>query len=366
MFDWIPLASYTPIFYYLMLGVSLFVAFHSQVFDLRNTGRIKELRILGMMLMILIIFYMGLRPVSAQYFGDMGPYSKIFLNYQMGMPYKQTGDVFFHRFVWLCAQIMSAKSFFLLVDVIYILPMFFFSRKYFRTYWFFGLFMFFASFSFWSYGTNGIRNGMATSLFLLGLCFYERRKLWMYLLFVLAYLMHASLIIPIAAFVGAKILLRKPAYMIGIWLAAIPLSLFAGGSVMNFMEGFGLFEDRIDGYLTGQEEYMEQFSQTGFRWDFLLYSSTAVFAGWYYIFKLKVQDTFYTHLYGIYLLANAFWIIVIRAAFSNRFAYLSWFLMAAVIVYPLARYKLMHHQYKILGGIVLVYFLFTYLMNVIL
>ena len=36
----------------------------------------------------------------------------------------------------------------------------------------------------------------------------------------------------------------------------------------------------------------------------------------------------------IYLTANAFWILVIRSSFSNRFAYLSWFLMAIIIFYP--------------------------------
>ena len=31
----------------------------------------------------------------------------------------------------------------------------------------------------------------------------------------------------------------------------------------------------------------------GFRWDFLVYSASGVFAGWYYIFKQKYQDKLY-------------------------------------------------------------------------
>ena len=38
--------------------------------------------------------------------------------------------------------------------------------------------------------------------------------------------------------------------------------------------------------------------------------------------------------------ANAFWIMVIRAEFSNRFAYLSWFLYPIVLAYPLLKLKI--------------------------
>ena len=37
----------------------------------------------------------------------------------------------------------------------------------------------------------------------------------------------------------------------------------------------------------------------------------------------------------MYILANTFWILVIRANFSDRFAYLSWFIYSAVLIYPL-------------------------------
>jgi hypothetical protein len=64
--------------------------------------------------------------------------------------------------------------------------------------------------------------------------------------------------------------------------------------------------------------------------------------------------------------ANAFWILVIRANFSNRFAYLSWFMMALVIIYPFLKSQLMPNQNKVLARVILFYFAFTFLMNVIL
>jgi hypothetical protein len=62
------------------------------------------------------------------------------------------------------------------------------------------------------------------------------------------------------------------------------------------------------------------------------------------------------------MIANTFWILVIRANFSNRFAYLSWFLMAIVIAYPLLKVKFWDDHYKNVGRIFLAYYLFTYFM----
>ena len=71
-------------------------------------------------------------------------------------------------------------------------------------------------------------------------------------------------------------------------------------------------------------------------------------------------------LFNIYLFANAFWILVIRANFSNRFAFLSWFLLALVICYPWLKFYFEKNQHRKLGMIMLAYFGFTYLMNIIL
>ena len=103
-----------------------------------------------------------------------------------------------------------------------------------------------------------------------------------------------------------------------------------------------------------------------FRWDFLLYSATGVYAGWYYIIKKNFDDTFYIRLFNIYLIANAFWVLVIRANFSNRFAYLSWFMLGVIIIYPLLKQNFLSNQHRVIGGVLIIYFAFTYLMNVIL
>ena len=363
MFDFIPVEFYTNIQYYALLFIAVLMLFHSMMYDVRDEQSINFFNYFGYFVVILFTLYIGQRQVSGR-FGDTVNYDSAYQLLLQGKEMKVEKDYLFNYLMIFCSKFMSVRGFFQLVDVLYVLPCFLFSRKYFGRYWFFAMFMFLGSFSFWTYGVNGLRNGLGTAFFVLGLYFYER-KWWMYVCFLVSYFMHASLIIPIAAFLVAGIY-KNPRIYLYIWLAAIPLSLAGGSSWTTFFSTLG-FEDRTQGYLTGGEaEYNVQFSKIGFRWDFLMYSAFAVFAGWYFIFKKKITDIFYIHLFGIYIVANAFWILVITASFSNRFAYLSWFLMPVVIAYPMFRYKIWEDQYKIFGIVMFLYFMFTFYMNVVL
>lgn len=360
MFDWIPTGSYTAIYYNMMMILMLITLLHAYQNDLFDAATKSFASVLGMFLLIFIILYLGIRPVS-YVFGDMLTYGQLYNRIAAGETVIITKDYLFNYFLRYSAKIMSDRLFFFLCAVIYILPCYLFSKKYCGTYWYYVFFIFIGSYMFWPFGTNGIRNGLGTSLFILALCFYGRSVL-LYSLMALSFGVHSSLIIPIAAFIVAGVY-KNPKIYLYIWLAAIPLSLIGGGFWESFFGGLGFGDDtRAEDYLTKGNVYNDQFAYTGFRWDFLFYSSFAAFAGWYFIFKKKVTDTFYIHLWGTYMIANAFWILVIRANFSNRFAYLSWFLMAPVIAYPLLRYKLFPNQYSVVGVVIAVYYLFTYFM----
>lgn len=364
MFDWIPLDLYTPLYYYLLLAVAMVVLLHSFQYDLGDRQSIRFFSRLGGILLVFIVLYIGQRPVNYR-FGDTVMYDRAYTVMQSSSSFTIQKDYLFNYLMLACSKILSIHGFFQLCALGYVLPCYFFSKTYFGRYWFFAFFLFVCSFSFWPYAVNGVRNGLGTAVFLWALVYYQKKYL-MYGLFVVSYFMHASLVIPIAAFVVSG-LYKNPKVYLYIWLAAVPLSLAGGSAWAGFFANLGFAEDRTQGYLTGgSAEYNDQFSQTGFRWDFLLYSASAVVAGWYFIFKKKVSDPLYVHLFGTYCIANAFWILVITAAFSNRFAYLSWFLMPAIIGYPMFRYKLWDDQYQRLGLISVLYFSFTYLMNVLL
>ena len=81
---------------------------------------------------------------------------------------------------------------------LYIVPLYIVSKKLFKRYGFYAFYLFIASFSFWAYGTNGIRNGIATSVFLL--VFTTNKKWLQVLLLFIAIQFHSSMLIPTAAF----------------------------------------------------------------------------------------------------------------------------------------------------------------------
>ncbi|MBQ1748645.1 MAG: EpsG family protein, partial [Bacteroidales bacterium] len=95
------------------------------------------------------------------------------------------------------------------------------------------------------------------------------------------------------------------------------------------------FEERLSSYVNAGANVDEHMLKTGFRWDFLLYSSMPVLLGWYVIFRKRIYTRTYALLLGTYMYANAFWIMIIRAPYSNRFAYLSWFLYPIALAYPM-------------------------------
>ena len=129
----------------------------------------------------------------------------------------------------------------------------------------------------------------------------------------------------------------------------------------DFIGALG-FDDRMSGYLGAQsdEQTMVQFSSTGFRWDFLLYSAVPVLFTWYLTVKRNFEDRAFNIIAITYILANAFWVMVIRASFSNRFAYLSWFLYPLVIAYPLLRFNIWDKQDRKTAAILLLYEGFTF------
>ncbi|MBF0695047.1 MAG: EpsG family protein [Flavobacterium sp.] len=307
---------------------------------------------------------MGTRPLSGKYFGDMRTYSIRYLGYAEGEPVFLGKDVVFDYFMKFCSSIMTVEVFFFLCATLYVVPLYLAVKKTFKEYWFYAFLMLVVSMSFWAYGVNGIRNGLATSFFIYAIT--RDKLLYKVLWLILGAAMHQSLLIPILALIVVT-RVPKPSLHFKVWLAAIPLSLVLGSFWESFFLNIGLFEtERAEAYLSGSDTYDEQFSRTGFRWDFLIYSATGIFAGWYFAIKRKFDDKLYLQIFNVYLLVNAFWILVIRASFSNRFAYLSWFLLGLVIIYPMLKNRFFKDQHNIMAKVILAYFLLTFLLNVIL
>ncbi len=364
MIDFIPVQYYTDIYYNIILLVVLLTWLHTKSFSGFTKVTYQFSKISGILLFWFVLLYMGLRPVS-WYFGDMGVYVRYYDIYASGGELYKTKDVGFYTLMKGLSYFQSSSLFFFVITLLYVLPLYIATKRWFKKYYYFAFLLLVASFSFWTYGTNGLRNGLATSFIILAFS-YMNKKWLMYLLFAIAYSFHSSMLLPVAAYFVTS-LYRSSGFYFKIWFLSIFLSLTMGGSIENLIANLGIFEDdRLTDYLTNKEAYADSFASTGFRWDFLMYSAFAVGISYYFIFVKKINDKYYSQLTHIYLVTNAFWILLIKASFSNRFAYLSWFLMGIIIIYPFLQKVYWKKQFSIIGRLTLLYFSFTYLMNFIL
>lgn len=361
MFDWIPILFYTSIYYYIILIIVVVVVIYNILTTFDSNNNHKFLSIIGSTTLIFVLLYMGFRPVH-EFFGDMTTYALIFDNYSYGATITSQKDVFFHVFTKYLSSIISVETYFFVCTLLYVIPLYLVSKKWFKEFWFYGFLFIITAFSFWSYGTNGIRNGIAGSLFLLGIS--RDKRIFQILLIILAINFHKTMLLPATGFVIANFY-NNPKRMILFWVLCIPLSLLLGSNFESFVGSIGGFEDERLSYLTDGNINNDTFSSTGFRWDFLLYSATAIYAGWYYIVKKKYKNKIYYWLFNTYVFTNAFWILVIRANFSNRFAYLSWFMIGFVIIFPLLTKEMLKNQNQKIAVILLAYFMFTFFMNFI-
>lgn len=360
MFDWIPLEFYSKL-YYLVLLVFVIGAYSSaSSTPLGSEHKFHSFKYSGTILLLFVLLYMGLRPISGV-FADMRTYETTFNHYYNGGAITSQKDYLFHYFTFTASKIMTVEAYFFVCACLYVVPLWFVSKKWFGPRSFYAFLLLLCSFSFWAYGTNGIRNGIASSLFLLAIS--RDRRVWTIVILLIAINVHKSMLMPIGGYVLAHFYTKPKAFLF-FWILSIPLSLLAGGAFQVLLASF--VEDDRATYLTGGNVNNDNFSSTGFRWDFLIYSATAVFMGYYYIFKRNYKDKIYSTLYCTYLMTNALWILVIKANFSNRFAFLSWFMMALVMLYPILKTKIIGRQNRLLAYIILAYFGFTFFMNFIL
>lgn len=360
---------------YLYFRVSLFLTMAFIIFQTNKIHSVTNRTLLirdnnvrsFMWFVFLFVLVVGLRPVSSA-FGDTTNYARSYM--LMAEGYAEADDMksewlFNNTMYWFATHGFDVMWFFLLVEVFYIVPMVIACKRLSSNNFVLLLLFCFSAYSFFTYGTNGIRNGMACSLVILALTYLQGNKWDKFicgLLCFLTYNIHHSTALPILTMLYSYYF-SKPKHMFYLWVASIGISLVMGGVVESFFAGLG-FDDRMSSYVSGQEskEEMEQFTQTGFRWDFLLYSFMPILLGYYLVFERKIYNSTYMLLLGTYIYSNAFWVMIIRSSFSNRFAYLSWFLYPIVLAYPLIKFEIWPKQGEKTAVILWVHFGFTFVM----
>lgn len=328
----------------------------------------------ALILAFVIILIMGLRPINGG-FGDTLNYANryyaIAANPQLALYellQNDTGERLFTLLMIAMAFFDDATIFFLIIEILYVGCTFIACFRIFRSNVFAAFLITICSFSYFSYGTNGIRNGLACAIILVAVSLANKslfNKLLAIILCLCALEIHKSTLLPSLAMLVAYFINNfKP--ILFFWVLSLFISALGfSDSISHFFESFG-FDDRYYSYLEGAKnvEFMNQsFSNVGFRWDFVLYSAVPIAIGWIVLIKNQVQNNTYSFLLNIYTICNAFWILVIRASFSNRFAYLSWFILPLVLAFPFLKINIWNHQSRKVALLILGNIIFTLIIS---
>ncbi len=230
-----PVANYSFIYYNFLLVITLFVFVRSYTVAIESPVNLMGKNFLGFFLLFIVLLYIGFRPVNYR-FGDMVIYNIEFNNYVNGAIFDTKKEFLFESFLYFFAKNLNATSFFFVCAFLYITPLYFATKKLFVDYSFYAFFLLIISFSFWAYATNGIRNGIATSLFIYALS--RDSKIIKWLILVAIIFIHKSILIPVLIyFIVSKYNYTK-AYL-ALWLVCIPLSLVLGSFWEHFFFRIG-------------------------------------------------------------------------------------------------------------------------------
>ncbi|MCF2611241.1 EpsG family protein [Prevotella copri] len=318
---------------------------------------------LCLLLLLFMILFIGTRPVSERYFGDMAGYFyeyRLFEEKAFGFDESLDDPLWSNMMRFFASCKIGFTSFMLLVAVLYFYVAYKSVGRMFPSDKLAAYLVFLGAFSTFSYGTNGMRAGVAASIFLLALS-YAGNWLITITLAVLSLFIHHSMVLPLFAFFLA-LAYRKTNVYLCIWLVCILISAF---HITWFQDLFSqLSADNGDArgaqYLmvSGKGGY-----RTGFRLDFILYSSVPIVVSYFAVIIKKIQSDYYCFLINIYIITNSIWMLCMYASYSNRIAYLSWFMYPIVLIYPFLNEDWGFHRYRVFSIVMFVHVCFTLAMH---
>lgn len=318
---------------------------------------------------VFVTLYIGLRPLWC--YSDTGLYTLIFNLVQSGVWPSLPGDGsgggewFFGVVENLCIQTTDASGWLLVIATFYVVGMGVATYRWMPRHMMVALLLLFTAMPFFGYATNGIRNGMATSIALVGLSCFGRGLPQMIVGYAILYIAastHTTIWLIVAS-ASAALFFRNTKLNLWVWITCLVLGIFMQGFFQAFFSGL-IDDSRMQGYAQiDVDASIVKFSSACIRWDFILYSAMPILLGWYTVVKRRIRDNTYGFLLHVYIFANSFWLLINSIAYSNRFGYLSWFLYAILLAYPLCRFRIFRQQGLAAGLILLASVLFTYIMS---
>lgn len=349
LFSFVPYAIYTKAFMWSVFAFCMYIGI--DYLGSNNNSNLLKMHSQwpAFILAVVAIFYMGLRPDGPQ-FGDSYFYRHTYYNVEVNSTFSTKTEWLFAWIINTCKAFkLNHRLFFLVVEIGYIGFLYLACRKLLWENTWMAMLFCISAFSFFTYGTNGIRNGLALHLILFAFSLLATEKKWIIPIVVImcltAFGIHRTTVLPVMGALGAYFVIKDPKWAIYIWIVCVFASLVAGSTFVNMLGSYLGAEDARAASYTAQQD-MSQFSRSGFRWDFILYSSVPVILTYYVSVKRQIRNRTFEILANTYILANSVWVLVNTMSFSNRVAYLSWFLYPIVIAYALIRIHIWDDQDK--------------------
>lgn len=286
----------------------------------------QENHLFSVLTLVCITLYIGLRPISA-YFDDMVGYVDVWEVWDENVfefSLERENFLFDNLRAFMSTAGIPVEAFFMLIAIIYFVSTYIACRKLFPNDTLFAFLVFLAAFSTFSYGTNGIKAGSAASLFLVALAYRDNLKVSIPMA-IIACGFHHSMIMVLCSYLIVLIVKNRKIFFYA-WVFSF---IIAALHITFFQQIFAGMADE------GGQAYLDDLYGSGFRIDFILYSFAPVVMGYYVIFVKGINSKMYSTILNLYLLTNSIWMLCMYASFTNRIAYLSWFLYPFVLIYPL-------------------------------
>lgn len=337
--EFLAILEWSHVIYLFIMWVGALSALY-MIFKTRFNPTQSKTTLFFILLAVSMTYLMGVYPIGWNTAGDRQNYGSIFEHIQYygitdnNISVAEQGYLYFNSFV---GKFLNTEQYFILVAAIYVLN---YSIAIWRmvrrnSYWM--LLACVISMGFVSYNVNVLRAGLAISFVFLAISLYPS-KIKMLICGIIAISLHRSTMIP-AVMMFVSLFFNKTKLFYYLWFLSIIVSAVGGDFFNSIFASFT--EDNRSEYLTRAR--MSDYN-VGFRIDFLIYSLIPLLIGYFYIYRKRFNDNLYQFIYNTYILTNIFWILVIRANYSDRFAYLSWFMIPVLLTYPLLKTRFLPNQ----------------------
>lgn len=348
---------YQDIYLVIVLILTIIVCSQYNQNILSNPNRIRTSNgLFAAILALFMVLFIGFRPCHMVFY-DMMVYDQQYtelLNKQFFFEW-DTNNKFFDNWMPYMASIgVPSQMMFVIYSLIYFGAMLWACRRLFPKDTLLAFLFCLGAFSTFSYGVNGIRAGMAGSIFLVALSY--RDKLWLSIpLAIFTFGMHHSMALVIVPFF-LVLFVKNPRYYFVLWIVSF---FIAALHITYFQYLFAEFTDEHGAsYLLSNEH-------SGFRIDFIIYSVIPILFGFIFIRKKMIQSETYNLILSLYTLVNSMWLLCMYSSFTNRISYLSWFLYPIVLLYPFVNNVWSNNQSRYLKYVVYGHIGFTLFMHVV-